>query len=203
MPDTATPRPADPNEFFPGNANRVRNKTVVLSASVTRQIRNMASLPEQIIPGAEATENEPVANGNTSTVRPLNTDPERPAPGPVLGFLVSYDRNSEGEVYPLRKGRWIITSRWADPSGDCILIDDETISFAHAIIRIDSTDSIQLMDQLSTTGSGIVRLGANYEEPLREAASFVKQGDIIRFGNRRFHVCLVQGATFPEQQPAN
>lgn len=196
-PDTA-PRPADPNEFFPGNANRVRNKTVVLSASVTRQIRNMAAIPEQfdcdqIQNSSDAVPASSAGNGPLA-VKESGSETQ------VLGFLVSYDRNPNGEIYPLRKGRWIISSRWHDQSSDCILVEDSSISFAHAIIRVDSSESVQVMDQLSSNGSGIVRLGGNYEEPLREAVSNLRQGDVIRFGERRFHLCLVQGLPAPADQ---
>jgi hypothetical protein len=107
----------------------------------------------------------------------------------VIGFLVSYDANQHGDVFELRKGRLIVTSELAS-GGNFLVIQDETVSPMHAIIRIGDQGDVQVLDQLSEYGTTIIPRGGK-ERQLSGDKSAIQHGDIVRFGKRNFHVCLV------------
>lgn len=111
-------------------------------------------------------------------------------PSSIVGFLVSFDTNENGDVFELRSGRLIITSELAANS-NYIYLDDPTISPMHAIMRISSGGEIQVLDQLSEHGTKIVRFGSEVEEELSGDKSTIEHGDIIKFGKRTFHVCVL------------
>lgn len=108
----------------------------------------------------------------------------------IIGFLISFDADSNGEVYEIRAGRWLLTSRPTD-HGDYILIADESISPLHAIMRATKEGRIQVLDQLSEYGSAIQKVGTDQEEDIAGSMVNVEHGDQIRFGKRRFIICLV------------
>lgn len=110
--------------------------------------------------------------------------------GPLIGFLVSYSRNSLGEICSLRSGRMIITST-QQAGGNYLLIDHESVSSLHAIIRITPSGEIQVLDQLSESGTFIRRFGAEDEIELSGEKSFLEHGDVIRFGDIAFHVSMI------------
>jgi len=109
---------------------------------------------------------------------------------PIVGFLVSYDNEENGESFELRQGRVIVTSEKA-AHGDYFVIADETVSPMHAILRITSTGEVQVLDQLSEFGTKIKRLGFDETEDLSGERSPVGHGDVLWFGKRSFHVCMV------------
>lgn len=107
----------------------------------------------------------------------------------LIGFLVSYDNNSTGEVLDLRHGRWIVSSeRTSD--GNFLIVKDETISPLHAIVKISEAGEIQVLDQLSEHGTTI-RKSDGTEEKLSGSMGAVCHGDTVSFGGRNFHVCLI------------
>ena len=110
---------------------------------------------------------------------------------PVVGFLVSFDNNSNGDIYELRSGRLVVTSDDNIHGQNYILINDETVSPCHAFLRITQDGEIQLLDQLSEYGTKIKRFGSDEEIELSGEKSTVEHGDLIMFGNRKFHVTLL------------
>ena len=108
----------------------------------------------------------------------------------IVGFLISFDADQNGDVYEIRSGRWLLTSRPTD-HGDYILIQDESISPLHAIIRATGEGRIQVLDQLSEFGTAVVRKGSEDEEDSTGTMVNVDHGDTVRFGKRKFTVCLV------------
>lgn len=110
--------------------------------------------------------------------------------GPVMGFLVSYDSNRNGDVCTLRSGRLIVTSA-PQSNGNYLLINDETVSPLHAIMRVSQGGEIQILDQLSEFGTIIRRFGSDEEVELSGEKSTLEHGDVVRFGNRSFHVCVI------------
>lgn len=110
--------------------------------------------------------------------------------GPVVGFLVSYDDNENGEVFELRPGRLIVTSE-AVGNGNYLVLASETVSPMHAIMRIGATGEIQVLDQLSEHGTVIQRFGSEDEETLSGDKGSLEHGDVISFGERKLHVCIV------------
>jgi FHA domain len=109
---------------------------------------------------------------------------------PLVGFLVSYDNNELGDVCSLRTGRMIVTST-PQATGNYILINDESVSSLHAIIRISASGEIQILDQLSESGTFIKRFGTDEQIELSGEKSFLEHGDVVRFGKRTFHVSLI------------
>lgn len=108
----------------------------------------------------------------------------------IVGFLISFDAEKNGEVFEIRAGRWLVTSRPTD-HGDFILVHDESISPLHAIIRATAEGKVQVLDQLSEFGTGIVRSGSETEEEIAGTMAGINHGDTVRFGKRNFVVCMV------------
>lgn len=108
----------------------------------------------------------------------------------LIGFLISYDQEQNGEVFELRVGRWLVTSRPTD-TGDYILVEDESVSPLHAILRATQDGKLQLLDQLSEFGTAVFRTTATEEEEVAGAMAVLNHGDMVRFGKRWFVVCLV------------
>jgi hypothetical protein len=111
----------------------------------------------------------------------------------IVGMLVSYDNDPNGEVFPVRSGRWLITSRATD-HGDYIIIDDETISPLHAILRATKDGKLQVLDQLSEHGTGIIRAGEDEEIEIAGGLEPLYHGDTVRFGERYYLIGLVPEA---------
>lgn len=108
----------------------------------------------------------------------------------IVGFLISFDQDQNGEVFEIRAGRKLITSRPTD-HGEYLLIDHESISPLHAILRTTKEGKLQVLDQLSEHGTGITREGETEEIEVAGGLELVQNGDTLRFGNRHFLVCLV------------
>lgn len=124
------------------------------------------------------------ANTGVGRVQPKVADSK------IVGFFISFDKDPHGEVYEIRAGRWLLTSR-ATEHGDYILVNDETISPLHAIIRATKDGAIQVLDQLSEFGTGLIKAGEDEEEDVSGSMVSVSHGAVIRFGKRHFVVCLV------------
>ena len=120
-------------------------------------------------------------------------------PAKLVGLLVSYDTREEGEMYEIRIGRFLLTSRPTD-NGDYLLIDDESVSPLHAIMRASEEGSIQVLDQLSEFGTAVWRVGAKSEEEVSGGLVSVEHGDTIRFGNRHFVVVCIPPIKKPKDK---
>jgi pSer/pThr/pTyr-binding forkhead associated (FHA) protein len=108
----------------------------------------------------------------------------------LIGFLISYDNETQGEVFEIRTGRWLLTSR-PSGQGDAILVEDESISPLHAILRGTNEGTVQVLDQLSEFGTGVIRAGSDKEEEVLSSLATLAHGDVVRFGKRHFVVCLI------------
>lgn len=109
---------------------------------------------------------------------------------PLIGFLVSFDGDENGEFFELRSGRLIISCEPAAGSS-YLVINDKSVSPMHAILRIETTGMVQVLDQLSEYGTRIIRFGSQDEEQISGEKSTIEHGDIIKFGERTFHVCIL------------
>lgn len=109
----------------------------------------------------------------------------------VVGFLVTYDKNNDGEFIPLRVGRLVVTSE-PGASGNALFINDKSVSPMHAIIRIGQSGEVQILDQLSEFGTRIQRFHNNQEDQLSGDKGDLGHGDIVWFGDRSFTVCFVE-----------
>ncbi len=108
----------------------------------------------------------------------------------IIGFLVCFDVDPNGEVYEIRAGRKLITSRPTD-HGEYMLIQDDSVSPLHAILRTTKEGNLQVLDQLFEHGTGITRQGESEEIEVAGGLETVRNGDILRFGKRSFLVCLL------------
>lgn len=112
----------------------------------------------------------------------------------IVAFLISFDKDKVGEVFEIRAGRWLVTSRPTD-HGDYILIADDSISPLHAILRATKDGKVQVLDQLSEFGTGVYRSGSDQKIEIAGGLETVNHGDIVRFGERYFVVCIVPDAS--------
>ena len=119
--------------------------------------------------------------------------------GRLVGLLVSYDTLEEGEIFEIRSGRFLITSRATD-NGDYLLVDDDSISPLHAIVRVTEAGAIQVLDQLSEFGTGLCRFGESEEEEVAGGLATVEHGDTIRFGKRYFVVVSIPAVVKPDSK---
>lgn len=108
----------------------------------------------------------------------------------VVGFLVTYDKNRDGEFLPLRVGRLVVTSEQG-AVGNALFINDKSVSPMHAIIRVGQSGDVQILDQLSEFGTRIQRFNDNQEEQLSGDKGDLSNGDVVFFGDRSFIVCIV------------
>lgn len=137
----------------------------------------------------------------TPTVHPraVSAPSPQPAPSgdrvqwvretPVVGFLVSYDTSPNGVVFELRVGRLIVSNQ-SSPD-NLLYLSDPSVSLSHAIIRVGQSGEIQVLDQLSEFGTSIKRFGSEQMDRLSGDKATVEHGDILSFGNRHFHLCIV------------
>ena len=112
----------------------------------------------------------------------------------VVGFLVSYDENENGDVFELRIGRVIVTSEISG-TGNFFVVHDSTVSPMHAILRVGQNGEVQVLDQLSEHGTRIKRFGSEEEIELSGEKGNIEHGDTVSFGKRKFNVCMIQGLT--------
>lgn len=136
--------------------------------------------------------------GSSSRAPRIPTEPLKQVPNidqqkktKIVGFLVSFDNDKNGEVVDIRTGRWLLTSHQTELQGDYIFINDESISPLHAILRAGKDGTIQVLDQLSEFGTAILRVGEDSEVEISGKLETVCHGDILRFGQRKFVLCCV------------
>lgn len=111
---------------------------------------------------------------------------------PLIGFLVTYDHDPKGTYVELRQGRLVVSNQRED-SGNCLVVVGESVSPMHAIMRIAPGGVVQVLDQLSESGTRVKHIGQIEEEFLSGEKSALSHGDILYFGDRKFHVLLVVG----------
>ena len=108
---------------------------------------------------------------------------------PLVGFLVTFSNNPNGEFYDLREGKLVITSQ-INKNMSSLVINDESVSMMHAIMKI-SNDKISLLDQFSENGTTIKHFGSSNVVELSGESEYIQDKDIITFGNVTFKVCLI------------
>lgn len=111
---------------------------------------------------------------------------------PLVGFLVTYDHDSNGTYVELHQGRLMVSNQRED-SGNCLVVAGDSVSPMHAIMRVAAGGGLQVLDQLSESGTRVKRVGQREEEFLSGEKSSLSHGDIVFFGDRKFHVLLVVG----------
>lgn len=108
----------------------------------------------------------------------------------IVGFLVSFDEMEGGEVFELRVGRWLVSSNPMNQK-DTIVIEDGSISALHAVVKVFAKGEVQILDQLSENGTGILKQGGANESDASQGVISLVHGDVVRFGKRYFVYCAV------------
>jgi hypothetical protein len=182
------------SQVGPGSRQVSMAQTAVMPSPIQAETRGFAAPRPAATKGGTATnmraeatplERPPIAAA-PQYVAPIKQTPK----SKIVGFLISFDTETNGEVFEIRAGRFLVTSRPTD-HGEFVLIDDETISPLHAIIRATTEGKVQILDQLSEFGTGIFRVGSEEEEEVAGTMAAVSHGDTVRFGKRNFVICLV------------
>ncbi len=170
-------------------AKILRTSAVVQPEDV--EMRESEKIEHQIEGFREARESRP---SEEQTVRysdiAAQEPPLRGVDNSLAGFLVSFDEDPRGSFAELREGRLVITSE-PFPMGASLVIDHPSVSPMHAILRIERGRPIQILDQLSEFGTRIIRARDGKEERLSGERGALHHGDVVLFGDRKYHVCLV------------
>lgn len=109
----------------------------------------------------------------------------------LVGFLISYDNNPKGHYVELRTGRLMVTCEF-EASGNCLVVQHPSVSPMHAIMRVGTSGTVQVLDQLSENGTKIRHAGSDEEEFLSGEKGTLSHGDVVLFGERAFYVCLIK-----------
>lgn len=110
----------------------------------------------------------------------------------LVGFLVSFDYESTGSYLELRTGRLLVSAQ-PDPASNCLVLNHESVSPSHAVLRVATGGAIQVLDQLSESGTRIRKFDTGEEILLSGDKMVLNHGDVVSFGDRNFHVCLIMG----------
>ncbi len=108
----------------------------------------------------------------------------------IIGFLVSFDQIEGGEVFELRVGRWLVSSNPMSQK-DTIIVEDDSISALHAVVKVLQKGEVQILDQLSENGTGVMKHGKSSEDDASHGVITISHGDVVRFGKRYFVYCAV------------
>jgi len=110
----------------------------------------------------------------------------------LIGWLVSYGLDANGESFEIRAGRTMIGSR--GNSGDrAIAITEETISAPHSALSASTRHTLTVQDIFSNHGSYISKAGSSSENKINGPVE-LEHGDWLRIGkNTRLQVCLIDG----------
>jgi len=149
-----------------------------------------SSTPPAATPSPQAPTASPTFSNTDGWGNPVTEYVVWTKESPIVGFLVSYDENPNGTIFELRAGRLIVTSE-SPGAGNFLVVQSDSVSPMHAIMRIGQGGDLQVLDQLSEFGTRIVRLGGDGDEELSGDKSSLEHGDTIYFGERKFHVCIV------------
>lgn len=110
--------------------------------------------------------------------------------GKLRGFLISYHFNPEGDYFPLYEGRIIVTNKFDNKKdANYLIIEDETVDSFHAIMRV-SEGRVMVLDQLSETGTKVIRLDGQ-ELDLNGDKAEIGYREKLKFGDVEFTVLLV------------
>lgn len=113
-------------------------------------------------------------------------------PSKLVGFLVSFEVDRFGTYIELREGRLLVSCE-RGASDNCVVISHASISPMHAILRVASDGTILILDQLSEHGTKIKRCSSGKEETLLGDKSNLEHGDVVKFGECAYHVCILKG----------
>ncbi len=107
----------------------------------------------------------------------------------LVGFLISFHKNPNGDFYELRAGKLIITNQPVSNINSLVITDD-SISSMHALMKI-SENEITLFDQFSENGTSVKHMKDEEIKKISGDSEKILDKDLITFGNITFKVCLI------------
>jgi hypothetical protein len=200
--DHGEPEAEAPQERSAGPARIMRPKPLPRLAPLHAQEESQEPEPEPLRPRATR-EFKPMSQEEYLETFVVPTEPEQiedadakdsitwTSESTLVGFLLSYDNNPKGDYVELRTGRLLVTCEF-DASGNCLVVPHPSVSPMHAIMRVGTAGTIQVLDQLSESGTKIRHAGSNEDEFLSGEKGTLNHGDIVSFGERSFYVCLIK-----------
>ena len=108
---------------------------------------------------------------------------------PLIGFLITFNNNPNGDFYELREGKLVITSQM-NKNMNSLVINDESIAVMHAVMKITS-NKITLLDPFGENVTTLKHFNSDEVIELSEESEIIKEKDIVTFGNVTFKVCLI------------
>jgi hypothetical protein len=169
------------------------NERIIIPPSLSATATSMATASGalDVVPPQPKMSSHPIA-----TDAELMTEPRDQiywkSESRLIGFLVTYDHDPKGSYVELRQGRLMVSNQ-REESGSCLVVIGESVSPMHAIMRVAPGGVVQVLDQLSEAGTRVKHFGQSEEEFLSGEKSSLSHGDIVFFGDRKFHVLLVVG----------
>ena len=108
---------------------------------------------------------------------------------PLIGFLITFNNNPNGDFYELREGKLVITSQM-NKNMNSLVINDESIAVMHTVMKITS-NKIALLDPFGENVTTLKHFNSDEVIELSEESEIIKDKDIVTFGNVTFKVCLI------------
>jgi hypothetical protein len=115
----------------------------------------------------------------------------QPQTGKLVGWLVSY-ADPKGEASELREGRFFVSGSSLKSSD--FVIADPTVSTPHALVAAGLQDGLRIQDLMSDRGVWFRRRGQDSFQRVNDSIK-LDHGDMVRFGEVEFLVCLVGAGT--------
>ncbi len=110
--------------------------------------------------------------------------------GKLVGFLITYHFDPEGEYFPLYEGRLIVSKKPDFSDTNQLIIKDETVDLFHAILKV-TEGKILVLDQLSDNGTKVIKKESGEVLNLCGEKAEADSRDKIVFGNVEFIALLI------------
>ena len=108
---------------------------------------------------------------------------------PLIGFLITFNNNPNGDFYELREGKLVITSQM-NKNINSLVINDESIAVMHAVMKITS-NKITLLDPFGENVTTLKHFNSDEVIELSEESIIIKEKDKVSFGYVTVKVCLI------------
>ncbi len=107
--------------------------------------------------------------------------------GDLVGWLVDY-RDPRGLGVEIRESQFFISRERLKPSD--MILDDESISTPHAMVRITRQNGVEIQDLMSESGIRVRRRDSNSWQTVEERVK-LQHGDRVQFGSIEYLIVLV------------
>ncbi len=107
--------------------------------------------------------------------------------GDLVGWLVDY-RDPRGLGVEIRESQFFVSRERLKPSD--MILDDESISTPHAMVRITRQNGVEIQDLMSESGIRVRRRDSTSWQTVEERVK-LQHGDRVQFGNIEYLIVLV------------